>query len=188
MNRAAVAAVVLVVAGCAVSPAATVRSAPYERAAFGTGWADVDQDGCDTRAETLMKWMTGEHVRDAAHGGCLVESGRLFDPYTRERATVDASTVDIDHVVALADAWRAGAADWTAQERVDFANDPANLAPTSSTVNRGKGDRGPDQWSPANHAAACWYTRQYQTVKTGWHLTLTAAQQAAVDETRATCR
>ena len=47
-----------------------------------------------------------------------MRSGELNDPYTAARITFQrggANEVDIDHVVALSDAWQKGAQQWSQQ-------------------------------------------------------------------------
>ena len=66
--------------------------------------------------------------------------GTLHDPYTG--ATIDfvrgpdtSNSIEIDHVVSLADAWYKGARSWDPQRRLDFANDPRNLLAVSPKAN-----------------------------------------------------
>lgn len=186
MIRALAAVSLAAIAGLGL-PHLSADPPPYHRSEFGNGWADVDRDGCNTRAETLMRAMSDESVRDAAHGGCLVLAGTFTDPYTRVRSSRDAGDVDIDHVVSLADAWRSGAWRWPAPRRVAFANDPDNLVPTDLSTNRSKGDQDPSTWLPANHSASCWYVAKYESVKAEWNLSLTAEQEVAITSTEATC-
>ena len=70
------------------------------------------------------------HVVYDAGSACDVASGTLADPYTGARirfVSGGASEVDVDHVVALGDAWQKGAQQWSYARRVRFANDPLNL-------------------------------------------------------------
>lgn len=156
---------------------------PYKRDAFGERWADVDGNGCDTRNDVLRRDLTQVVLRDG--NGCKVLSGMLLDPYTG--ATVafvsgeDTSPlVPIDHVVALAWAWRHGADGWTAAERLAFANDPRNLLATTKDVNQDKSDSGPAEWLPPDAAARCDYAEQYIAVIVAWRLTVDAADRAAL--------
>lgn len=127
----------------------------YDRdARFGSDW--TTRDGCDTRDEILARDLTGV-TREG--DGCAVLTGTLRDPYTGERigfdATADPNAVQIDHVYPLAAAWDAGAADWTDDERVAFANDPRNLLAVDGRANASKGDSTPGEWMPhhVRHAA-----------------------------------
>ena len=96
----------------------------YTRSRFGDAWVDVNQNGCDTRDDILRRDLRHRTVRPGTHG-CEITSGTLADPYTGTsiRYVRGHSRVDIDHVVALGDAWQMGAAHWATDERVAFAND-----------------------------------------------------------------
>jgi len=52
----------------------------------------------------------------AVGGGCVVESDRWLDPYTK-RTYTDPLGIDIDHLVPLANAYRSGASEWDEAER-----------------------------------------------------------------------
>jgi hypothetical protein len=85
----------------------------YTRAQFGQTWADVDRNGCDTRNDILKRDLTGEVFR-AKTRDCVVESGTLIDPFSGEtinfvRGVTSSMEVQIDHVVALSNAWQTGA-------------------------------------------------------------------------------
>lgn len=156
---------------------------PYDRDAFGQRWADVDGNGCDTRNDVLRRDLTQVVLRDA--NGCKVLSGMLLDPYTG--ATVafvsgeeTSPLVPIDHVVALAWAWRHGADAWTAAERLEFANDPRNLVATTQDVNQDKADDGPAEWLPPDEAAHCEYAEKFVAVLVAWRLTVDAPDRAAL--------
>src|SRR5262249_55555501 len=102
----------------------------YSRDRFGPAWADVDDNGCDTRDDILRRDLKDETFKNAKH--CIVLTGTLHDPYTGHtihfvRGVKTSSAIQIDHVVALADAWRTGAAKWTAARRLAYANDPTVL-------------------------------------------------------------
>jgi len=99
----------------------------YTRDQFGQSWFDTDRNGCDTRNDILRRDLTSRQMKNA----CKVMAGTLTpDPYTGTSIRFiygGASEVDIDHVVALSDAWQKGAARWPAGKRLAFANDPLNL-------------------------------------------------------------
>ena len=85
-------------------PVRVERNAGYDRSEF-THWIDADGDGCDTRAEVLI---SESKVRVTKNSNCTVISGRwlsVFDGRIWRRA----SDVDIDHLVALGEAWGSGA-------------------------------------------------------------------------------
>ena len=94
---------------------------PYTRSQFGDGWGDLDGDGCNTRNEILARDLSEVQYR-AGTKDCVVETGVLEDPYTGktiqfQRGETTSQMVQIDHVVALADAWNAGAWAWDASRR-----------------------------------------------------------------------
>jgi hypothetical protein len=127
----------------------------FSRAQFGPAWADIDHNGCDTRDDILRRNLTGIAFR-AGTGSCVVVSGTLADPYTATtvRYVRGHSRVDIDHLVALGDAWQTGAATWTPARRETLANDPLNLLAVDDSANRQKGTRTPPLGSPPTHGFA----------------------------------
>jgi hypothetical protein len=149
----------------------------YARERFGDGWTTVA--GCDTRDRVLRRDLT----RKRYAGDCEVLSGRLGDPYTaREIAFVrgGASEVDIDHVVALGDAWQKGAQSWPPARRVAFANDPLNLLAVDASANRQKGDGDAATWLPPNKAFRCAYVARQVAVKRKYGAWLTRAEHDAI--------
>ncbi len=140
----------------------------YDRDRFA-GWRDADGDCVNTRHEVLQS--------EAAYfsmtpDGCAVASGEWLDSYTG-RTYTNPGYLDVDHVVALADAWVSGARDWT-DERLDrFSNDLGNLNAIAAGENRFKSDRGPADYSPSAPGALCGYLVQYATVKIAWQLSIT---------------
>jgi hypothetical protein len=118
--------------------------ADYDRTAYGSGWIDADRDCLDTRAEILVR--DGENVRVE---GCRVVAGKWVDPYTGAVES-NPSNVDVDHVYALAHAWRQGASDWTRSQRIAFANDPNNLMAVQQSVNSRKSDQALGEWCEYN--------------------------------------
>ena len=119
-----------------------------------------------------------------------MQSGRLDDPYTATTITFvrgGASEVDIDHVVALGDAWQKGAQRWPQRERVAFANDPLNLLAVDASANRQKGDGDAATWLPANKAFRCAYVARQVAVKLKYALAVTAAERDAMRRVLGRC-
>jgi hypothetical protein len=149
----------------------------YEREAFlPGGWADLDHDGCYTRNEILARDLTAlTYLED----GCKVASGRLNDPYTGLTIDFDRAestqTVQIDHLVPLAQAWRAGAWAWDRDQRRAFANDPAELLAVAGSANQAKGDQGPAEWLPEINQ--CGYGAAYATLAARYELAIPAADR-----------
>ncbi|MGI8416769.1 MAG: excalibur calcium-binding domain-containing protein [Nakamurella sp.] len=83
-------------------------------------------------------------------------------------------------MVALGDAWRSGAAGWTAEHRRDFANDPANLTAVGASVNESKGDSSAASWLPPNKIDRCGYVSQQIEVKKSYLLTVTPAEREVI--------
>lgn len=159
----------------------------YRRDLFGDGWASLD--GCDTRDRILARDLRAKRFRSATRR-CVVLSGRLVDPYTSTTimfARGGASEVDIDHVVALGDAWQKGAWRWPHGERVAFANDPLNLLAVDASANRQKGDGDTATWLPANESFRCAYVARQVSVKLKYALSVTAAERDAMRRVLGRC-
>jgi len=163
----------------------------YARSLFGDGWVDTDRNGCDTRNDILARDLTAVVYRAGTHD-CVVVSGTLADPYTRTtihfvRGVRTSNAVQIDHVVALGDAWQKGAQRWPAQERVAFANDPLNLLAVSGPVNQQKGDGDAATWLPPDKGFRCAYVARQVAVKHKYALAVTAAEKDAMIRVLSTC-
>jgi len=155
----------------------------YERTAFGQPWADVDRNGCDTRNDVLQRDLVDVTYKPGTRE-CVVLTGLLADPYTGEAIAFErgerSSEVQIDHVVALADAWQKGAQTWTAERRIAFANDPANLLAVDGGANQRKGAGDAATWLPPNHGYRCAYALRQTVVKAAYGLWVTRAEHDAL--------
>ncbi len=153
----------------------------YHRELFGTAWADVDGNGCDTRNDILARDLVDVRTED----GCVVLVGTLLDPYSGEPIPFvrgpDSAQVQVDHVVALADAWRTGASAWSPARRQAFANDPANLLAVSGGANQDKGASDAAAWLPPQAGYLCVYVLRQLRVKVAYGLWLTPDERAAVE-------
>ncbi|RYQ12045.1 calcium-binding protein [Bifidobacterium pseudolongum subsp. globosum] len=163
----------------------------YSRDQFGAAWADVDRNGCDTRNDILNRDLTGKTYKANTHD-CVVASGVLQDPYTGTRIDFvrgqDTSTaVQIDHVVALSDAWQKGAQQLTEDERRSLANDPYNLLAVDGPSNQRKSDGDAATWLPANTGFRCEYVARQIGVKQKYRLWVTQAEHDAMANVLATC-
>ncbi|PRQ11786.1 hypothetical protein C1Y63_05010 [Corynebacterium sp. 13CS0277] len=163
---------------------------PYHRDAFGQRWSDdvrveMGHNGCDTRNDILRRDLDNLSVKPGTHD-CVAWSGDLRDPYTGEELHFQrgeggtASSVHIDHVVALANAWATGADAWDEDLRRDFANDPANLLATSQVANKAKGAKDASQWLPPNEEFQCDYARRQVAVKAQYGLGVTPEEKQAL--------
>ncbi|MHB1475028.1 MAG: HNH endonuclease family protein [Dermatophilaceae bacterium] len=163
----------------------------YDRALFGQAWADVDRNGCDTRNDVLRRDLT-TYVLKMGTRGCLVLSGILRDPYTATtiafvRGQSTSAEVQIDHVVALSDAWQKGAQQWSTPRRTAFANDSLNLLAVDGPTNANKGDGDAATWLPPNKAYRCSYAARQVAVKVKYGLWATSAEHDALARILATC-
>lgn len=160
----------------------------YARERFGQAWADVDGNGCDTRNDVLARDLADVRLDPA---GCVVLAGTLVDPYSGVRIDFvrgpDSAQVQIDHVVALDDAWRTGARAWPAGRRLAFANDPANLLAVGGQANQDKGAGDAAQWLPPQSGYACVYVVRQLRVKAAYGLWLTSGEHDAADRALRGC-
>jgi hypothetical protein len=155
----------------------------YSRAAFGAAWIDVDENGCNTRDDVLAATLIG-----VQQVGCDVVAGTLRDNYTEVTIDInDPAGIDVDHMVALADAWQKGASRWPAAKRIAFANDPLNLQPTLSAVNSAKGASDVASWLPPNRAYRCEFVARIIAVKTKYELWVTQPEAEAMLQVLSRC-
>lgn len=163
------------------------RQQDFKRYRFGERWSDdVDvefgHNGCDTRDDVLRRDLTDVQLRRRT---CLVQRGILHDPYTGKtidfvRGPESSEAVQIDHVVALADAWYKGARAWDDARRRDFANDPRNLLAVDGQANFDKAFRDAAGWLPPNEAYRCAFVARQIEVKTVYQLWVSANEKAAM--------
>ena len=166
----------------------------YSRAAFGPLWDDnVDvqfgRNGCNTRDDILRRDLTQVELR---RGTCLVQRGVLHDPYSGEtiefvRGPETSETVQVDHVVALADAWYKGARAWDDKRRRDFANDPRNLLAVGAKANFDKAFRDAAGWLPANAAFECDFVARQVEVKADYGLWVSSNEKTAMRRVLRNC-
>ncbi|PLS29340.1 excalibur domain containing protein [Bifidobacterium parmae] len=163
----------------------------YARTQFGAAWADVDHNGCDTRNDILKRDMTDVTFKAGTHD-CIVMTGTLADPYTGKtisfkRGNKTSSAVQIDHVVALSDAWQKGAQKLSASQRKNLANDPYNLLAVDGPSNQQKSDGDAATWLPKNKSFRCEYVARQIGVKAKYSLWVTKAERKAMTKVLATC-
>ena len=156
----------------------------YSRAQFGQPWSDVDRNGCDTRNDILKRDLTSIVYRVKTRD-CVVESGVLADRYSGEtiyfeKGNGTSMEVQIDHVVALSNAWQTGAFKLTLQERTALANDPLNLFAVKGRLNSQKGDGDAATWLPPLKSFRCAYVAQQIAVKVKYSLWVTQPEKSAM--------
>jgi len=163
----------------------------YTRAQFGPAWADVDRNGCDTRNDILKRDLTNEVFKEKTNG-CTVLSGTLVDPFSGEtinfvQGAKTSSDVQIDHSVALSNAWQTGAFKLTPEQRKAFANDPLNLLAVKGKLNSQKGDGDAATWLPPLKSYRCDYVARQIAVKIKYKLWFTAPEKEAMIRILKTC-
>ncbi len=157
----------------------------YDRDLF-PHWIDADGDGCNTRAEVLIAEAV---VAPSISGTCDLTGGSWLSPYDGLRID-GAGGVQIDHVVALAEAWYSGAVSWTTERRQRFANDlevPWTLNAVSPESNEAKGSSDPAEWLPPLSSDLCPYIEAWIGTKIRWGLAIDAAEKHALDQAVAAC-
>ncbi len=158
----------------------------YERAQFGDGW--MSENGCDTRNIVLNRDLTNVVSNDA----CQVVSGTLADPYTGsvitfKRGAGTSSDIQIDHVVALSDAWQKGAQQLDVSTRKALANDPLELLAVDGKANQQKSDGDAATWLPSNKSFRCQYVARQIAVKKKYELWVTNAEKDAIAKVLSVC-
>ena len=163
----------------------------YARDQFGPAWADVDRNGCDTRNDILTRDLTQRTDRPGTRE-CVVLTGVLADPYTGttinfERGQTTSTKVQIDHVIALSDAWQKGAQKLSAEQRKALANDPLNLLAVDGPTNGRKSDGDAATWLPPRKAYRCTYVARQIAVKRKYSLYVTKGEKDAMQRVLSSC-
>jgi len=158
----------------------------YSRSQFGDGWST--DSGCDTRNTILYRDLKNVTVDSQ----CRVTAGLLDDPYTGKtiqfmRGETTSDDVQIDHVVALSNAWQTGAQQLDAATREELANDPLELLAVDGAANQQKSDGDAATWLPANKGFRCQYVARQIAVKKKYELWVTGAEKDAMLRVLAGC-
>lgn len=155
------------------------RPAGYSRAAF-EHWRDIDGDGCDSRDQVLKRDSITLPQVDPID--CTVIAGDWVSPYDGARWS-DPSRIDIDHVVALKEAWDSGAWAWSSAMRRAYANDTSDsrtLLAVTDRVNQSKSDKDPSNWLPPLKSYLCTYLGNWIAVKARWGLSMDQSEWGRV--------
>lgn len=143
----------------------------YDRDAFGYGPGEnEDAAGCWARPRVLAaQAVTAPEVRS----GCWIVAGEWISPYDGRTHRRD-DGLEIDHLVALAEAWQSGAHAWGAEQLRAFGNsvEPWAMVAVTAELNQAKGAAGPEEWMPPEEAARCWYVWAWVETKTRWGLAM----------------
>jgi Protein of unknown function (DUF1524) len=163
----------------ALIPVTNENQTTYDRDRFGYP-ADLDGDGCDTRAEVLQRDSLTPAQVDPS--GCQVIAGDWYSSYDGLTHT-DPAELEIDHVVALSEAWDSGAWAWGSERLVAYGNDlddPRSLRAVTGAVNTAKGDKDPSNWLPPNPAAVCTFLADWISIKARWGLTMDQSEAGRI--------
>lgn len=160
----------------------------YDRDLFASDW-DYSF-GCDMRNKILRRDFI--EFRFRSDSSCVIATGVLLDPYTGQtinflRGVGTSNEVQIDHVVAVSDAWQKGAQQLSSAERYAFYNDPLNLLAVSGSANAQKSDSDAASWLPSNKAYRCAYVARQVAVKISYNLWVTQAEYDAIDRVLRDC-
>ena len=163
----------------------------YTRDQFGQAWADVDRNGCDTRNDILKRDLTSIIYKTGTRN-CVVASGTMVDRYSGEsiefvRGNITSMEVQIDHVVALSNAWQTGAFKLTVEQRTALANDPLNLFAVKGSLNQQKSDGDAATWLPPLKSFRCAYVAEQIAVKAKYSLWVVPPEKAAMVAILAKC-
>ena len=163
---------------------------------FGQAWSDDvsvegGHNGCDTRNDVLRRDLRSVALKPGS-SGCTVLTGALRDPYTGasiafRRGQTTSSMVQIDHIVALGNAWETGAQQLSAERRRDLANDPLNLWAASGAANQQKSDGDAATWLPANTSIRYAYVARQVAVKLTYALWVTGPEREAMKRVLDSC-
>ena len=152
----------------------------YARSQF-PHWSDPDRNGCDARNDTLKRDLTQISFKSGTRD-CKVLTGQLLDPFSGKVITFSStkSNIDIDHVVALSNAWQTGAAYFDKTKRAAIANDPLNLIAVDAKLNRQKSDGDAATWLPPLKNYRCDYVARQVAVKAKYGLWVTQPEKSAI--------
>lgn len=158
----------------------------YNREQFYSGWPKID--GCSLRERILKR----EFGQSAVLSGCNVISGHFFEPYLGQTRTFSSKSeiskgLQIDHIVALSDAWQKGAQNLSKDQRYQLATDPLNLVAADGPANMEKGDADAASWLPPNKNFRCQYVARQIAVKRKYQLWVTSAERQAMTQVLSFC-
>ena len=158
----------------------------YTRTEFYTTWPVID--GCNLRQRIIKR----EFKDKAILQGCDVIGGEYLEPYNGDYRKFHSKAeiskqLQIDHVVALSDAWQKGAQELTKDKRYELATDPLNLIAADGPANMQKGDGDAATWLPKNKAFRCEYVARQTQVKKKYSLWMTTAEKSTIRNLLTTC-
>jgi hypothetical protein len=160
----------------------------YSRKNFASGWADMGS--CNMRDWILARDLS--QAQEKSSSDCTILSGTLKDPYTGKsiafkRGPGTSSIIQIDHVVAISDAWQTGAQEISSDLRAQLYNDPLELLAVSGKANDDKSASDASQWLPPDKAYDCRYVARQIAVKIKYRLWITKSEQVAMQKVLDSC-
>lgn len=144
-------------------------------------------NGCDSRKAVIISEAT---VKPKVESGCKIVGGEWLSIYDNVKVT-DASKLDVDHMVPLAEAWDSGASAWDDKKREMYANDqtdPRHLIAVTGASNRSKSDRDPSEWVPSNASYICEYLTNWISIKARWGLSVDKLEKATLETNLKSCK
>ena len=144
-------------------------------------------NGCDVRKAVIISEAIKKPTVDKS---CKITGGEWYSPYDDVKVT-DASKLDVDHMVPLAEAWDSGASAWDALKREKYANDqtdPIHLISVTAASNRSKSDQDPAEWVPTNKSYVCTYVTNWIAIKVRWQLNVDQKEKDTLIQILKTCK
>jgi hypothetical protein len=157
----------------------------YVRSKF-KHWVSTGNN-CDARKSVIISEAIKKPTVDKS---CKITGGEWYSPYDDVKVA-DASKLDVDHMVPLAEAWDSGASSWDALRREKYANDqtdPIHLIAVTAASNRSKSDQDPAEWLPTNKSYICQYITNWIAIKVRWNLNLDQKEKDALILTLKQCK
>ena len=159
----------------------------YKRTEFYKNWPEIE--GCNLR-QRILKRDFGETAKTDQK--CNVISGSFYEPYTGTWMAFSSreeigKKIQIDHIVALSDAWQKGAQYLSSDIRFQIATDPLNLAAVDGPANQQKSDSDAASWLPKNKSFRCQYVARQISVKKKYNLWVTEAEKSAMSNILGGC-
>lgn len=159
--------------------------AGYKRTLF-KHWIGAG-NGCDSRKAVIISEAI---VKPIVEKGCVIKGGEWLSIYDNTKV-LNASQLDVDHMVPLAEAWDSGASAWDAAKKEMYANDqtdPRHLIAVTGSSNRSKSDQDPAEWMPTNKAYACEYLTNWVSIKVRWVLSVDKTEKSFIATALKPCK
>lgn len=167
-----------IAAGLNVLKVAEESRTGYVRSKF-KHWSASKIVGCDSRKAVIIEESL---VKPKVDKGCVLTGGSWLSIYDNVKVD-NASKLDVDHMVPLAESWDSGSSAWTPEKREMYANDmtdPRHLVAVTGASNRSKSDRDPAEWIPTNKDYVCKYLTDWVSIKVRWNLTIDTKEKEAI--------